>query len=187
MADRKPLRRYYPADFDPSRIARSRSPKAPQKHVVNFACPFRSMKCTSCGHYMIKGMIVRLHCKCKSCGGEIIFETDPKNMDYRLVRGAKREYGTWRDEERVGDTEEQWLDRLECEDAERNDVQEQNTTAMENLERKTQDAKAAMAVPDALDAIRAVNARREKVEGNTVVHTLTAAKDVEDAADAEIA
>jgi hypothetical protein len=34
--------------------------------------------------------IIRLHCKCPGCAAGIIIETDPKNIDYRIVNGAKR-------------------------------------------------------------------------------------------------
>jgi hypothetical protein len=107
MGDRKTIQKYYPADFDPSLITRTRAGHTATVTKFNFACPFRSMKHISCGHYTTKGKvfrnspkyissdtylgmkIVRLHCKCPDCRSEIIIETDPKNMDYRIVSGRK--------------------------------------------------------------------------------------------------
>lgn len=50
MSERKVLTKYYPPDFDPSKIARTRGPKTPGPKVqtVRLMAPF-SMKCTSCG------------------------------------------------------------------------------------------------------------------------------------------
>ena len=33
--------------------------------------------------------------KCHLCPGRIVFETDPKNCDYRIVSGAARKTETW--------------------------------------------------------------------------------------------
>ncbi|KAI4921808.1 hypothetical protein J4E90_000235 [Alternaria incomplexa] len=178
MAERKTVQKYYPADFDPAKIVRSKKSSIPTRTVVNFACPFRSMRCLSCGHYTTKGKIFRnspkhispesylgvkivtLHCKCPGCGAEIVIETDPKDMDYKIVSGAKRQYEAWRDDERAGDTEEQRLERLEAEGLEEGDEK----ATLETLERKIEDAKVEVAVADALDEIRAANARREGVD-----------------------
>lgn len=129
MGDRKNIQKCYPADFDPSLAPHTRS--TPRATVVNFVCPFRSMRCLSCGAYTTKGKkfynapkhispdtylgvkIITLHCKCPTCSAKIIIETDPKNMDYRIVSGAKRGFEAWRDEERARDTKEQRLDRFE--------------------------------------------------------------------------
>jgi hypothetical protein len=45
---------------------------------------------------------------------QIILETDLKNMNYRIVSSAKREYEMWRDHERAEETTEQRLDCFEC-------------------------------------------------------------------------
>ena len=132
MSERKNLQEYYPADFDPSKASRSRSATKPVC-VVNFVCPFRSMRCLTCAPYITKGtkfyntpktiseetylgcQIVRLHAKRPHCRGDITIETDPMNMDYRIESGAKRGYEAWRDGERSADTVEQRLERLERE------------------------------------------------------------------------
>jgi hypothetical protein len=133
MADRKTIQKYYPANFDPSKIIRNRSTVSKRNPVVNFACPFRSIRRIFCSAYTTKGTVfrstpkhiseeiylgvksVRLHPNCPHCRTEIIIETDPKNMDYRIVSGAKRGYEAWRDGERAGGTEDKRLDRLKHE------------------------------------------------------------------------
>ncbi|KAI4927901.1 hypothetical protein J4E85_006414 [Alternaria conjuncta] len=178
MAERKTLQKYYPADFDPAKLVRSKKSSTPTRTVVNFACPFRSMRCLTCGHYTTKGKVFRnspkhiapetylgvkiitLHCKCPGCTAQIIIETDPKNMDYRIR-----------------------LNRLEVEELEGGDEK----ATMEMLERKTEDARVEGAVADALDEIRAANARRGGVDKGCSAAILAPSREVEDAEDAEIA
>src|ERR1700712_1649970 len=96
--------------------------------------------------------IYRFYIRCTRCSGEIIFKTDPKNMDYACERGAKRNFEPWR-EERTEETDMERLDRLEQEELEKD--------AMKELEAKTHDARTEMQVADALDEIRSRNARNE--------------------------
>ena len=93
---------------------------------------------------------------------EITFKTDPKGMDYTCERGAKRNFEVWRkadgdDDDHKLETDEERLDRLEAEEAERG--------AMEVLEGKVVDAKREMEIADALDEIRTRNARIQRAEG----------------------
>jgi hypothetical protein len=175
MSERKVLQKYYPPDFDPSKIEkRSRGPKqaGPKVQTVRLMAPF-SMKCTHCGEFIYKGRkfnarketsdekyynitIYRFYIRCTRCSGEITFKTDPKNMDYECERGAKRNFEPWREAKLNEETEEERLDRLEREEAERD--------AMKDLESKVHDAKQEMAISDALDEIRSRNARIEKAE-----------------------
>ena len=174
MSERKVLTKYYPPDFDPSKITRQRGPKnaGPKLQTVRLMAPF-SMKCTHCGEFIYKGRkfnarketteekyyaiaIFRFYIRCTRCSGEITFKTDPKNMDYEAERGAKRNFEPWREAKLAEETEEERLDRLEKEEAERD--------AMKELETKVIDAKTEMAIADALDEIRSRNARIAKAE-----------------------
>lgn len=75
-------------------------------------------------------------------------------MDYECEKGAKRNFEVWRESKLAEETEEEMLDRMEREEAERD--------AMKDLEKKTVDAKTEMAVADALDDVRMRNAARER-------------------------
>lgn len=174
MSERKVLTKYYPPDFDPSKLVRTRGPKqvGPRVQTVRLMAPF-PMKCISCGEYIYKGRkfnarkettdekylsiaIFRFYIRCTRCSAEITFKTDPKNMDYTCERGAKRNTEPWRmNGQGLQESDEERLDRLEREEEERN--------AMQELEMKTVDAKREMAVADALDEIRTRNARNERV------------------------
>ncbi|KAI4128312.1 MAG: hypothetical protein LQ338_002811 [Usnochroma carphineum] len=182
MSERKVLTKYYPPDFDPSKITRARRPRGstppgPKVQTVRLMAPF-SMKCTACGEYIYKGRkfnarkettdekyysisIFRFYIRCTRCAGEITFKTDPKNMDYTCERGARRNFEMWRqggEGDGGKETDEERLDRLEREEGE-----EKN--AMEELEAKVVDAKQEMAIADALDEIRTRNARNERAAG----------------------
>src|SRR4051812_31770330 len=57
MSERKVLTKYYPPEFDPSKIARTPKhlrPTGPKTIPVRLMAPC-SMKCTSCGEYIYKG------------------------------------------------------------------------------------------------------------------------------------
>lgn len=55
MSERKVLTKYYPPDFDPSKIQRVKGSKkvGPTLQTVRLMAPF-SMKCTSCGEFIYK-------------------------------------------------------------------------------------------------------------------------------------
>ncbi|KAJ9383534.1 hypothetical protein DTO063F5_5191 [Paecilomyces variotii] len=183
MSERKVLTKYYPPDFDPSAI--TRTPRhlrgtGPKLMTVRLMAPF-SMKCMHCGEYIYKGRkfnarketteekyltipIYRFYIRCTRCSGEITFKTDPKNMDYQCEKGAKRNFEPWRDSkaENYNETEEETLARLEREENEEQERLERDKMA--ELEEKMLDSKREMAVADALDEIRARNARIERGE-----------------------
>lgn len=166
MSERKVLNKYFPPDFDPSLIPRRKVPKNSQQ-VVRLMAPF-SMRCNTCGEYIYKGKkfnarketvegedyfgikIFRFYIKCTLCSAEITFKTDPKNTDYAAEHGASRNFEPWRDE--AAEEEEDRLAKLE----------EEENNPMKQLENRTQDSKREMEILDALQDIRARNARIER-------------------------
>ncbi|EPQ58522.1 DUF572-domain-containing protein [Gloeophyllum trabeum ATCC 11539] len=167
MSERKVLNKYIPPDFDPSLIPRRKQPKNAQQ-VVRLMAPF-SMRCNTCGEYIYKGKkfnarketvegedyygikIFRFYIKCTLCSAEITFKTDPKNTDYAAEHGASRNFEPWREEQAV--EEEDRLAKLE----------EEESNPMKALENRTIDSKREMDILDALQDIRAKNARLERV------------------------
>lgn len=138
------------------------------------------MKCLTCGEFIYRGrkfnsrkvtdqsqrylniQIYAFHIKCTRCSAEITFRTDPKNNDYAMVSGARRNVEPWRSRENADETLEARLDRLEREEAEA--AGEEDRNAMEELEAKNADARREMAAADALDEIRQRNARVHRSE-----------------------
>uniref|UniRef100_G1QS39 Splicing factor YJU2 n=1 Tax=Nomascus leucogenys TaxID=61853 RepID=G1QS39_NOMLE len=92
MSERKVLNKYYPPDFDPSKIPKLKLPKDRQ-YVVRLMAPF-NMRCKTCGEYIYKGKkfnarketvqnevylglpIFRFYIKCTRCLAEITFKVD---------------------------------------------------------------------------------------------------------------
>jgi hypothetical protein len=165
MSERKVLSKYYPPDFDPSKLGKRRHGGGKQQ-TVRLMTPF-SMRCNTCGEYIYRGKkfnarkedsqeaylsikIYRFYIRCTRCSAEITFKTDPKNNDYTAERGASRNFEPWR-EEKPEETEEERMARIEAE-----------MNPMKDLEIKQMDSKREMEVMDALDQVRASNARINK-------------------------
>lgn len=168
MGERKVLNKYFPPDFDPSKIPRMKRPKNHQIEV-RMMLPF-SVQCNSCSEFMYRGKKFnskkedvegddykgirkfRFYIKCVTCSQEIVFKTDPEKADYELEQGATRNFEVWKDEAAEKKAE---VENREAED--KND-------AMKALENRTLDSKIEMEILDALDEIRAVNSRHEHVD-----------------------
>ncbi|KAJ3017306.1 hypothetical protein HKX48_003620 [Thoreauomyces humboldtii] len=173
MSERKVLNKYFPPDFDPSKIPRRKLPKDAQQKV-RLMTPF-SMQCVICGEYIYKGkkfnarkervegeeylgiQVLRFYIRCPRCSGEITFKTDPQNADYLAEHGAQRNFEPWR---QAGDaSEEQKTERAQAEE----------NNPMKALENRTLDSKREMDILDALDEIRMRNAKTERVDSDGVL------------------
>jgi hypothetical protein len=167
MGERKVLIRYIPPDFDPSIIPKTKRDRN-RPCEVRMMLPF-SMRCNTCGEYMGRGKKfnsrkeicagedymgikrIRFVIKCSVCSAEISFKTDPKNTDYECEYGAMRNFELWKDN--AANTEEE--DKKKAED---------EIDSMRSLESRTLDSKLEMDVLDALDEIKAINQRHERVD-----------------------
>ncbi|KAJ8090515.1 Pre-mRNA-splicing factor cwf16 [Marasmius tenuissimus] len=189
MSERKVLNKYFPPDFDPDLIPRRKVPRNTQQ-VVRLMAPF-SMRCNTCGEYIYKGKkfnarketvegedyygikIFRFYIKCTLCSAEITFKTDPKNTDYAAEHGASRNFEPWRDEAAV--EEEDRLAKLE----------EEENNPMKALENRTVDSKREMDILDALQDIRAKNARLERTGQGVDVSAVLGKREREEEEDEE--
>lgn len=180
MGERKVLNRYIPPDFDPSIIPKFKREKG-RLIEVRMMLPF-SLRCNTCGEYMYRGKKfnskservqgedymgitkLRFYIKCTNCSAEITFKTDPKNTDYECESGASRNFELWRDN----------TNELEQEAKEREE--EEDMDAMKALEHRTIDNKIEMDVLDALDEIKALNYRHQKVDTAKILEKLDSKK-----------
>ncbi|KAF8696751.1 hypothetical protein HU200_036382 [Digitaria exilis] len=160
MGERKVLNKYYPPDFDPSKIPRRRQPKN-QQIKVRMMLPM-SIQCATCGTYIYKGtkfnsrkedvvgetylgiQIFRFYFKCTKCSSEITFKTDPQNSDYTVESGASRNFEPWRDQDEAADKEKRKRDAEEMGDA------------MKALENRAMDSKQDMDILAALEEMRSM-------------------------------
>ncbi|CAL8101375.1 unnamed protein product [Orchesella dallaii] len=164
MSERKVLNKYYPPDFDPSKIPRARQSKNRQ-FTVRLMAPC-NMRCTTCGEYIYKGKkfnarkedvdndnylgirIYRFYIKCTRCLAEISFKTDPESTDYVIEAGATRNFMALKLAEEQAVREEQ---------AEK---EEDATNPMKMLEKRTQASRHEMAVLEALEELKELNQRQ---------------------------
>jgi hypothetical protein len=182
MSERKAINKYYPPDFDPSKIVKKRKKVktgSSSLPTVRLMTPF-SMKCDNCGDYISKsrkfnarkettsdtylGMkIVRFHIKCPRCASEILFRTDPKSANFVVEFGAKKNYDSadtnksWKDE-----TVEEILDKLEKEEEDvklKEAQKDKNVTSLEELEKKMNDLKRQQELSDEIEELRNKNKR----------------------------
>uniref|UniRef100_A0A8C5ZYT2 Splicing factor YJU2 n=1 Tax=Marmota marmota marmota TaxID=9994 RepID=A0A8C5ZYT2_MARMA len=168
MSERKVLNKYYPPDFDPSKIPKLKLPKDRQ-YVVRLMAPF-NMRCKTCGEYIYKGKkfnarketvqnevylglpIFRFYIKCTRCLAEITFKTDPENTDYTMEHGATRNFQA----EKLLEEEEKRVQK-EREDEELNNP-------MKVLENRTKDSKLEMEVLENLQELKELNQRQAHVD-----------------------
>ncbi|XP_041498750.1 splicing factor YJU2-like [Microtus oregoni] len=163
MSERKILNKYYPPDFDPSKIPKLRLPKDRQ-YVVRLMVPF-NMRCKTCGEYIYKGKkfnarkeivqneayldlpIFRFYIKCTRCLAEITFKTDPENTNYTVEHGATCNF--------------QPKKLLEEEEKR---VQKELNNPMKVLENHTKDWKLEMEVLENLQELKGLNQQQAHVE-----------------------
>uniref|UniRef100_A0A8D8H779 Splicing factor YJU2 n=2 Tax=Culex pipiens TaxID=7175 RepID=A0A8D8H779_CULPI len=173
MSERKVLNKYYPPDFDPSKIPRVKLPKNRQ-YTVRLMAPF-NMRCVTCGEYIYKGKkfnarkedvenedylgirIYRFYIKCTRCLQEISFKTDPRNTDYEIEAGATRNFMALKLAEEQA--------RREEEEAR----EEEATNPMKLLENRTQQSRNEIELLESLEELRDLNRRQQDVDYDTML------------------
>jgi len=168
MSERKVLNKYYPPDFDPSRLPRVKRAKNRQ-FTIRLMAPC-NMRCKTCGEYIYKGkkfnarkedvigdtylgiQIYRFYIKCTKCLHEITFKTDPSQGDYELEHGAIRNFECVRLAEKL------------AKDEAKQKADEESTNPMKLLENRTRDSRQEMAAIEALEDIKEQNARTSSID-----------------------
>ncbi|XP_034107537.1 splicing factor YJU2 [Drosophila albomicans] len=173
MSERKVLNKYYPPDFDPSKIPRMKLAKNRQ-YTVRLMAPF-NMRCKTCGEYIYKGKkfnarkedvenetylgirIYRFYIKCTRCLQEISFKTDPQNTDYEIEAGATRNFMALKLAEEQARREE------------REAREEEANNPMKLLENRTQQSRNEIEMLESLEELRDLNRRQQTVDYSTML------------------
>jgi len=187
MSERKVLNKYYPPDFDPSKI-----PKSKEKRNATFAIRLMApcnMRCTTCGEYIYKGRkfnarkedvddmnylglrIYRFYIKCTACVSEICFRTDPETTDYVLEAGATRNFEALKKAEDQADREAEAR------------KEELENNPMKLLEERTAASKNEMEVAESLEELRELNRRTVAVDYVSMLSKYNTARQVEEEAE----
>ncbi|KFM62236.1 hypothetical protein X975_15601, partial [Stegodyphus mimosarum] len=175
MSERKVLNKYYPPDFDPSKIPRLRLPRDRQYTVrlmapCNMSVEEEQSMCKTCGEYIYKGKkfnarketvqneeylgikIFRFYIKCPRCLAEITFKTDPENADYIVEHGASRNFQALKLAEEAAAKEAKELE------------EEEKNNPMKLLENRTKASKQEMELMETLEELKDLNQRHAKVD-----------------------
>ena len=167
MSERKVLNKYFPPDFDPSKIPRSRAGRN-STFIIRLMAPC-NMRCTTCGEYIYKGRkfnarkedvddmnhlglrIFRFYIKCTACLSEISFRTDPANTDYVIEAGATRNFEALTKAEKLAEEEQRAYQ------------EELKNNPMKLLEERTEASKNEMERMEALEELQEMNKREVKI------------------------
>ncbi|KAH7636918.1 Coiled-coil domain-containing protein 94 [Dermatophagoides farinae] len=163
MSERKVLNKYYPPDFDPSKIPRLRLPKNRQ-YTVRIMAPC-NMRCNTCGDYIARGKkfnarketvdneeylglkVFRFYFKCPRCMQEITFKTDPKSYDYTVEHGATPNFKALK------------LAEQQAIEEQKEKEEEERLNPMKMLENRTKASRREMENLEALEDIKEMNQR----------------------------
>lgn len=174
MAERKVLNKYYPPDYDPSKVPRIK--KKNKQNDVRIMAPF-NMKCNTCGNYIANAtkfnakketiedqtynnlMIFRFYIKCPRCMATIIFRTNPKEQGYEVEHGATENFMALKLAERRA--------REEAEAEE----EEEKINPMKHLENRTKASKQQMEASDQLQSLRMMKHRHNKVDIDSIIQS----------------
>ncbi|KAK6464441.1 CWC16 protein [Scheffersomyces coipomensis] len=135
MSERKAINKYYPPDYDPSKIKPKKKSKTNGGHEIikiRMMAPY-SMRCLKCNEYIaerrsfnarkettdekyLNTKIIRFHITCPRCNNHISFKTNPQIAGYTPEEGAVRNYESKK--VKSNETEDELLTRLEKEDIE---------------------------------------------------------------------
>ncbi|XP_063995816.1 splicing factor YJU2-like isoform X1 [Diachasmimorpha longicaudata] len=158
--------KYYPPDFDPSKIPRMELAKNRQ-YTVRLMAPF-NMRCKTCGEYIYKGKkfnarkedvdgddylgirIYRFYIKCTRCLQEISFKTDPKNTDYEIEAGATRNFMALKLAEEQAQREED------------EEKEEEAINPMKLLEKRIHQCKQELELLESLEELKDLNWRQQR-------------------------
>ncbi|WAR07269.1 YJU2-like protein [Mya arenaria] len=174
MSERKVLNKYYPADYDPSKIPKGKRNRNATFNIRIMA-PF-NMRCNMCKEYIYKGKkfnsrkedvmdedylglrIFRFYIKCPRCVSEIAFKTDLVNTDYTLEAGAKRLF----EAEKIA---------KDMAEKERKAKEEEELNPMTMLENRTKASQKEMDQIDSLEELREMNTRKNLVNTDEMIDT----------------
>jgi len=167
MSERKVLNKYYPPEFDPSKIPKLKGGKN-RTFSIRIMAPF-NMRCNVCGEYIYKGKkfnsrkenvddedylglrIFRFYIKCPRCVAEIAFKTDLANTDYTCEAGATRLFEAEKLAQKMAEKE-------------RKEKEADEMNPMKVLENRTAASRNEMEQLDQLDELREINASNAKLD-----------------------
>ncbi|VDL66655.1 unnamed protein product [Nippostrongylus brasiliensis] len=164
--ERKVFQKYYPPDYDPTKLPRAKGTRV--QFVQRVMTPF-NMQCNTCHEYIYKGKkfnmkretvegedylglrLFRFYFKCPNCLAEITFKTDLENCDYQNEHGATRLFEAiklYQDAEKAKEAQEE----------------EDKKDPMKMLEKRTMMSRAEMEAMGNLEDLQEISRNKEAVD-----------------------
>lgn len=171
MSERKVLNKYYPPDYDPSKIPRIK--RKNKQSDVRMMVPF-NMKCV-CGEYIANAtkfnakketvedqtynnlMIFRFYIRCPRCMGSIVLRTNPKEQGYEVESGATENFKA------LKLAEKQAQEEAEAEE------EEEKINPMKHLENRTKASKQQMEASEQIQNLRSIKHRFHSVNLDNLI------------------
>lgn len=169
MSERKVINKYYPIDYDPSKLKRVKRPKdRPQQVKVRIALPM-NITCANCGYFMARGSkfnsrketvvgeaylgqnVFRFYFRCKRCFQELTIKTDPRISDYVAEHNCKAGYVHHKAS----------MDEEKAEEAEKEDLEQFDK--MKALELKSLESMREAEINEAIDTVLTMHAQRQLI------------------------
>ncbi|CCG23595.1 Yju2 protein [Candida orthopsilosis Co 90-125] len=135
MSERKAINKYYPPDYDPSKVVKKKKNNSSSNQTIKIRmmAPY-SMRCLRCNEYIAERRsfnarkevtnerylnikIVRFYITCPGCNNTITFKTNPAEAGYTPEDGAVRNFEPSK-KKRKQESEDDLLKRLETEEEE---------------------------------------------------------------------
>ena len=194
MGERKVASKYFPPDFDPSKVPRKSKPggSKTQEHALNqqkirTMLPF-TVRCSTCGTFLYAGSkfnarkedvpadsyigikVYRFYLRCTRCSSEFTLKTDPQNADYICEAGATRSH-----DPSLRGSLRQTVDAAPQPDG--TEEEELPPDAMVAAEQRAADTKREFDTMNALDELMSMNARATAVTSDMAIQAMHGAED----------
>jgi len=172
MSERKVINKYYPPDYDPSKVPRIK--RKNKLNDVRMMAPF-NMRCNTCGDYIGVAtkfnakketvedetyktlLIFRFYIKCKRCMATIVLRTNPKEKSYEVEKGATENFKA------LKLAEKQAREEAEAEQ------EEEKIDPMKQLENRTKASRQQMEASEQIRNLRTIKHRFHKVDIDSLI------------------
>lgn len=174
MSERKVPNKYYPPDYDPTKIPRVK--RKNKQNDVRIMAPF-NMRCSTCGNYIANAtkfnakketvedqtynnlLIFRFYIKCTRCMATIIFRTNPKEQGYEVEHGATENFMA------LKMAEKQAQEEAIAEE------EEEKINPMKHLEMRTKASKRQMEASEEIQNIRSIKFKYNSVDIDAIIRS----------------
>lgn len=174
MSERKVLNKYYPPDYDASKV-----PRIKRKNKLNDVrtMPNINLKCNTCGNHIAADKkfnakkesvedetynnlkIFRFYIKCPSCMATIILRTNLKEKGYEVEHGATENFKALKMAERQAQEEA------------KAEEEEEKINPMKHLENRTKASRLQMEASEQIQNLRSIKFRHHAVDLDAIIQT----------------